>query len=181
MVQHETQQQKFMRLLAPTQEPLERFALFLTRNRDEARDIVSETLLIAYEKLDTLREEIAFPSYLMTIARRTFYNKRTRTKTHDHLEAEEMDELFGDSISPEEAMDVTILYEALDRLPEAQKEAIIMAEIMGFSHKEIQKVQGGTVTGVKVRIFRGKRQLAKLLGAQSTNRNEVLDLAESIA
>jgi len=181
MLQHETQQQKFMRLLAPTQEPLERFALFLTRNRDEARDIVSETLLIAYEKLDTLREEIAFPSYLMTIARRTFYNRRTRTRTHEHMEVEEMDELFGDSISPEEAMDVTLLYAALDRLPAAQKEAIIMAEIMGFSHKEIQKVQGGTVTGVKVRIFRGKRQLAKLLGAQSTTKNDVLDLAESIA
>ncbi|MBK9248712.1 MAG: sigma-70 family RNA polymerase sigma factor [Ignavibacteria bacterium] len=128
-----------MRLLAPTQEPLERFVLFLTRNREEARDLVSETLLIAFEKLDTLREEIAFPSYLMTIARRTFYNRRTRTKVYEHIETEEMDELFGDSLSPDDAMDVTILYEALDQLPAAQKEAIIMAEIMGYSHKEIQK------------------------------------------
>ncbi len=181
MVQHETQQQKFMRLLAPSQESLERFALFLTRNRDEARDIVSETLLIAFEKLDTLREEIAFPSYLMTIARRTFYNRRTRTKVHEHLEVEEMDTLFGDSISPEEAMDVTILYEALDKLPAPQKEAIIMAEIMGYSHKEIQKVQGGTVTGVKVRIFRGKRQLAKILGAPTVDKKVVVELAESVA
>ncbi|MFN8358832.1 MAG: RNA polymerase sigma factor [Candidatus Kapaibacterium sp.] len=169
-----------MRLLAPSQEPLERFVLFLTRNRDEARDIVSETLLIAYEKLDTLREEIAFPSYLMTIARRTFYNRRTRTRTHEHYEAEQLDELFGDGMAPDEAMDVTILYQALDQLPAAQKEAIIMAEIMGFSHKEIQKVQGGTVTGVKVRIFRGKRQLAKLLGAESAQNNEVVELQESI-
>ena len=78
-------------------------------------------------------------------------------------------------------MDVTILYEALDKLPAPQKEAIIMAEIMGYSHKEIQKVQGGTVTGVKVRIFRAKRQLAKILGAPTLGKNVVVELAESVA
>lgn len=166
MSSNETKQERFLRLLAPVQEPLERFALFLTRNREDARDLISETLLHAFEKLETLREEITFQSFVFTIARRTFYNRKTRTRTFERRENDQIDELFSDGgLAPDDALDIQFLYKALDKLPQAQREAVMMAEIMGFTHKEIQKIQGGTVTGVKVRIYRAKRQLAKLLGA----------------
>ncbi|MBI3259065.1 MAG: RNA polymerase sigma factor [Ignavibacteriae bacterium] len=104
------------------------------------------------------------------MARRTFYNRKTRTRTFERRENHEIDELFsGGGIAPDDAVDVQFLYKALDKLPQAQREAVMMAEIMGFSHKEIQKIQGGTVTGVKVRIFRAKRQLAKILGVGGKN------------
>ncbi|MBS1537886.1 MAG: RNA polymerase sigma factor [Bacteroidetes bacterium] len=163
---NETKQDRFLRLLAPVQESLERFALFLTRNREDARDLVSETLLHAYSKLESLRDEITFQSFIFTIARRTFYNLKSRTRRFEHIEHNEIDELFcGGGIAPDVAIDVQFLYKALDSLSDVQREAVIMAEIMGFSHKEIQKIQGGTVTGVKVRIYRAKKQLAKILGA----------------
>ena len=174
MSNNETKQERFLRLLAPVQEPLERFALFLTRNREDARDLISETLLHAFEKLETLRDEITFQSFIFTIARRTFYNRKTRTRKFEYRDNEEIDELFcGGGIAADDALDVQFLYKALDKLPEVQREAVVMAEIMGFSHKEIQKIQGGTVTGVKVRIFRAKRQLAKLLGADTNSNNAV--------
>ena len=67
--------------------------------------------------------------------------------------------------SAEVAMDVQLLYEALDNLPVKQRDAVILFEITGFSLEEIRAMQGGTLSGVKARVARGRRKLAKLLGA----------------
>ena len=55
------------------------------------------------------------------------------------------------------------LYAALDKLPAAQKEAVILFEISGFSIKEIAEIQGSTESGVKSRLKRGREALAKLM------------------
>lgn len=65
--------------------------------------------------------------------------------------------------SPDVDSDVQELYDALSQLPLKSKEAIILCEINGLSHKEIQEIQGGSLSGVKSRIARGKKQLLQIL------------------
>lgn len=161
--QENDKQYRFMQLLKPVQPRLERFALTLTRDRDEAKDVVGETVLKAYEHFEQLREEQAFLSFLFTIASRVVQQRKFRRA--DRMSEEQVEELFDNYTQPDAAADVQILYEALDQLPAEQREALVLAEITGLSHKEIQEIQGGSLTAVKVRIFRAKRRLAKILGS----------------
>lgn len=158
-------QERFMNLLRPYHKRLERFALTMTRNREDAKDVVGETVLLAYEHLETLRNDDAFIGFLFTIASRVA-QKRMFKRREDTATDEQVEALYDNFTQPDVAFDVQLLYEALDKLPLEQREAVIMAEITGLSHKEIQKIQGGTISGVKVRIFRAKRRLAQLLGVE---------------
>ena len=161
----QAKQERFMNLLRPFHKRLERFALTMTRNREDAKDVVGETVLLAYEHLEQLRNDDAFLGFLFTIASRVS-QRRTFRRREETATAEQVEALFDNFTQPDVALDVQFLYEALDKLPLEQREAVIMAEITGLSHKEIQKVQGGTISGVKVRIFRAKRRLAQLLGVE---------------
>ena len=59
--------------------------------------------------------------------------------------------------------DIQVLYAALDKLPVKQKEAVVLFEISGFSLEEIKNIQGGTLSGAKSRVKRGREKLAILL------------------
>jgi len=157
-----SKQQRFMALLKPVYPRLERFALTVTRNRDDAKDIVGETVLKAFEGFDMIRDEKAFLSYLFTICSRVAQSNRYAKRII--ADAEQVEELFRNYTSPETATDIAFLYQALDKLSPDAKEAIMLSEISGLSHKEVQEIQGGSLSSIKVRIFRAKKTLAELLG-----------------
>jgi RNA polymerase sigma-70 factor (ECF subfamily) len=60
-------------------------------------------------------------------------------------------------------IDIELLYKALGQLPAKQKEALVLFEISGFSLKEIQEMQGGSLSAVKSRITRGREKLSLML------------------
>lgn len=133
----------------------------LTRDRETAKELASSTIAIAYERFDTLRNPDAFVSFLFSIASRTHQRNYKKSKIFSFLDPSQ--DRWEDRItSPEDHTDVQILYQMLDKLPEKQKEAIILFEINGFSIEEISKIQGGTISGVKSRLKRGKERLKKL-------------------
>jgi DNA-directed RNA polymerase specialized sigma24 family protein len=65
---------------------------------------------------------------------------------------------------PDISADVELLYKALAQLPRREREAVVLFEISGFSMKEIREIQGGSLSSVKVRVFRARKRLAELLG-----------------
>jgi RNA polymerase sigma-70 factor (ECF subfamily) len=56
-----------------------------------------------------------------------------------------------------------VLYSALNKLKEKYREAIVLFEISGFTLDEIRDVQGGTLSGVKSRLKRGREMLEKIM------------------
>ena len=62
-------------------------------------------------------------------------------------------------------MDREWLYKALSRLPEQQREAILLFEISGFSIKEIAVLQESSESAIKQRLSRGRQQLLEQLQA----------------
>lgn len=157
--------ERFMALLMPVYKRLEDFSLAMTRNRDEARDLVAETLLRAYENFGRLKDERAFLGYLFSIAAREHRGRRRRQSRFDPIGEDAAETLRSAGTAPDAGADVGLLYKALERLPYSQREAVALFEISGFSIREIQQIQGGTVAAVKVRLFRARRRLAVLLGA----------------
>jgi RNA polymerase sigma-70 factor (ECF subfamily) len=159
----DSKQIEFLELLKPIHDDLAKFARALTRNRDDAKDLVNDTLLKAYESFEKIKQKDSFKAYLFSIASRIHKRKIWRAKLFGSYDETNTNNLISDNTSADTKIDIQILYKALDKLPTAQKEAIILFEISGFSLEEIRNIQGGTLSGVKSRLKRGREKLSEIL------------------
>ena len=165
-------QERFLSLFEPVQASLERFVLAMAQEKENARDVVAETVMIAYEQFEKLRDPKAFLSFLFTIALRVHRRELKKAKRTERFDSTLMVDVLDPGTPPDVAADVHRVYKALHDLPEKQREAVILFEIIGFSMKEICEVQGGTLTAVKVRISRGRKKLAEILGVDNRVRSQ---------
>lgn len=143
------------------------------RREDEVEDIVQEIWTRAYERLNSYRGEAPFEHWLMRLAVRVCYDflrrhQRNRELTFTDLSPEEQDwlERFGaspDSAPAEAAAARTLVQRLLEQLPPAARLVITLLEIERRSVKEIAKLTGWSVPLVKVRAFRARAQMRKLL------------------
>jgi len=155
-------QQQFMKMYTPVHDGFVRFCEARCYNVLPAQDLVQDTLLIAFDKFDSIREPIAFKSFLFTIARRLVKDKARRSKFKGELKEQDRLNLAADN-DPSVRHDVALLHRCLDKLPEKQAEALTLFELSGFSLKEIQAIQGGSLSAVKLRLKRGRERLRALL------------------
>lgn len=159
------EQKLFLELLEPIRPGLARYCRAICRDRETALDLVSETILIACEHFHSItHEKKSFSSYLFMTATRLHKRWRWRMKRKVVYDTELASNIHDPNPAPDSGADVELLYAALRKLPEAQREAIVMFEISGLSLEEICEIQGGTLSGVKSRIARGREKLAKMLG-----------------
>ena len=148
-----------MELYTPCYAAFYRYCRGITGNSDDAWDLAGETILVVFENLNNLRKKDSFKAYLFGVARRLrlSHNRRRKFKA-DYIEGE-ADLIISSDPLPDFHPDIELLYEYLNHLPLKQKEAFLLFEFSGFSIKEIQKLQGGTASGVKTRLKRAREQL----------------------
>ncbi len=164
-----TKQREFLALLMPVLPKLSRFCQAMCRGKhgpdcERAKDLVSETILKAYEHFDNIREPNAFLSYLFTVATRTNRHERVRSKKWQPISELELEAFADERNAPDANADVAQLYAALAKLPTKQREAIILSEITGLKLEEVASIQASSLSAVKSRVSRGRKKLAKLLG-----------------
>jgi len=142
---------------------LRAFAVSLCGNVDRADDLVQEALMRALANIDSFRPGSNMSAWLFTILRNHFrseYRKRRR-------EVEDPDGWHAQTLSsqPEQQphMEFEELREALKKLPEAQREALILVGASGFSCEEAAEICGCAVGTIKSRVSRARRHLASLL------------------
>ena len=164
-------QNLFMELYEPCESSLSGFARAMTGNREDASDLVSDVLLTVYENFDKIKNRSMFKPYLFTTASRIWKRKRFRAKIFGKYDAETAEMTADGSASPETSVDIKFLYEALEKLSAKMKEAVILFEISGFSIAEIKEIQGGSLSGVKTRLARGRQKLAELMDADDSSIN----------
>lgn len=143
---------------------LYRFALKNTSDDEFAKDIVQESLMRLWEK----HKDIDFNgarSYLFTTAYRIMidvYRKRTRMKVY-------VEETTDEHVSELHPADTKkILDEALKRLPEIQRIAVLLRDYEGYSYKEIGEITGLNESQVKVYIYRARMALKQYIGSMET-------------
>ncbi len=158
-------QERFLALLLPVRNRLTHFARAMTRNHEEANDLASDTILAALERFDDLKSPGAFLSYLLTIAVRLHKRRRWRQRLFGSYDDEYAENIPSGGTSPEAAADVAMLHAALAQLPERQRETVVLFEISDLSLEEIRQIQGGSLSGVKSRLVRGREKLAQILNA----------------
>ncbi len=158
---------EFLRVFKPIQSRLERFVIVLTRNRSDAEDVMSETILRSYESFESIRDSQALLAYMFSTATRLHRRRRARDERIEFSDADMSELCHSREADPETLADVNILMSALDAIPDYMREAFVLSELVGLQDKEIASIQGCSITNVRVRIFRTKQRLRKVLGVRS--------------
>jgi RNA polymerase sigma-70 factor, ECF subfamily len=143
------------------------------RRDSEVEDIVQEVWLKAYQKLKSFRGEAPFEHWLMRLAVRTCYDflrshQRNRESSFSELSEPEDDWLERFIHHPEAARDDAaaarqLVQRVLQQLPPPARLVITLLEIEDRSVKEISKLTGWSVPLVKVRAFRARAEMRKVL------------------
>ncbi|HWF43328.1 MAG TPA: RNA polymerase sigma factor [Candidatus Kapabacteria bacterium] len=181
----DVRQREFLALLVPHLPKLVRFCRALcrgvssTEDAEQANDLLSETLLRAYEHFDRVREPDAFLSFLFTVASREcrYRTKRGRRTLPFSFAGRTFDDIPDQRPAPDASADVHYLYAALEKLPADQREAIVMSEIVGMKLEEVAQVQKVSLSAVKSRVSRGRKKLAKLLGVKETVHQQAVSVS----
>lgn len=153
-------------------------ALRFTRHDREAEDLVQDTLLKAYRSFHQFEPGTNCRAWLMRILRNTFINRyRRRRKERDILGRQETGVLPQTLVStavqkhghPEARLVRNGLSdpveEALNGLPAAFREVVVLADLENRSYKEIAAKMGTPMGTVMSRLFRGRKLLAAQLAA----------------
>lgn len=148
---------------------LSNLAVYLTRNRTQADDLVQETYLRAFRFADRFQPGTNLRAWLFQILRNTFltfYRLRQREPALAEDGVPDWDTpVFHDAPEPGgAAMEAhTDLERALAQLPPDFRMVLLLAEVEGLPLEEVARVMDCPVGTVKSRIFRGKERLRELL------------------
>ena len=145
------------------------FALKLSRVRDDAEDLVSDTILRAFERWEQYRLGTNIRAWLFTILYHVFVSRKRR------IDAREVPEGDGETgWSPKDAvgeadpegrfydsfLDDEIV-RAIDALPDEYRAAVVLSDIQEMRYAEIAQILGIPEGTVKSRLFRGRRLLQR--------------------
>lgn len=160
-----SKQDQFLHFYEPVHDQFERFCRARVYGFMDYRDLMNETLLKAFEKLEELNNQDAFFSFLCGISVRILSNQNRKIQESSyssgskyHVDANAKTELDAE---------LYFLYEALSRLKSDQRECIVLFEIAGFSIKEIAEMQNAGESAIKQRLKRGREKLAGIMTYES--------------
>ena len=133
---------------------------------DSVDDLLHDVFLVAMDRLGSLRDDAAFAPWLATIARRRAADWRRRRRDAVPLE-ESMPELATGPGPSEEAYDARVAIAAIQSLPEAYRETLMLRFVAGLTGPEIAARTGLSHGSVRVNLHRGVEMLRKKLGEVS--------------
>jgi len=148
--------------------PVFTLALRLTGQREEAQDVLQETMLKLFHRLSEFRGDAPFWGWLRQIAVNEALmrlRRRSRSPAEDELEESELP--AHDGLLPPAAADAALLTRALARLPDATRSVLWLYHGEGYTHEEIAQLTGKSVSFSKSQLSRGLRRLRDLLAVET--------------
>ncbi|WP_240183450.1 RNA polymerase sigma factor [Arenimonas caeni] len=144
--------------------PVFTLALRLTGQREEAQDVLQDTMMRLFDRIGDFRGESPFWGWLRQIAVNESL-MRLRRRARQGLAEEADDEALEsqDLLLPPAAADAALLGQALQRLPDATRSVIWLYHAEGYTHDEIAGLMGKTASFSKSQLARGTRRLRELL------------------
>ena len=170
-------------------------ALRMTRNPADAEDLVQETFLKAYRAFASYEQGTNLKAWLYRILTNTFINSyRSKKRRPEQTDVEDVEDLYlyrrlggleaasaGRSAEEEVFDHITDdqVKAALEALPENFRMPVLLADVEGFSYKEIAEILDIPIGTVMSRLHRGRKALQKALFDFGLARGLVNDPSET--
>ncbi len=147
------------------------FALRLSRSRDDAEDLVSDTILRAFERWEQYHLGTNIRAWLFTILYHVFVSRKRRIDAREVQQPEDTEgwalfEAVGEA-DPEEQFYDSFLDDEVTRairsLPQEYRAAVVLSDLQGLRYAEIAQMLAVPEGTVKSRLFRGRRLLQRKL------------------
>lgn len=149
---------RFEALCLPFRTDLLRFVFWLCRDRALAEDVVQEALLRAWRSFDSLADETAARSWLLTIARRelarTFERRRLET-----VDIDDLAEPASEAVAVNDPHEVLEMRRAILQLDLIYREPLVLQVLFGYSTQEIAQQLQINVGAVLTRLYRARESL----------------------
>ncbi|MCZ7627857.1 MAG: sigma-70 family RNA polymerase sigma factor [Microthrixaceae bacterium] len=184
-------QAKFTDAVEPFMDALYAAAMRMTRSPADAEDLLQETFLRAYRGYPNFADGTNLRAWLYRILTNTYINiYRARQRRPDQTELDDVEDLYlyrriggleaaslGRS-AEDELMDLFTegeVREALDELPDNFRVPVLLADVEGFSYKEIAEMMDTPIGTVMSRLHRGRKHLQKSLHGFAAARGLLTD------
>jgi RNA polymerase sigma-70 factor (ECF subfamily) len=165
---------QFSALALTAMDDVYRFARSLTRDEADAEDVVQEAYLRAFRSWKTFEVGTDVRRWLFTIARNVFLRSRERGQREVNLDddgAEAVDAAVAHDTWVRRGLDPLLdradlgpaIREALDRIPETYRSAVVLVDVEDQSYEDAAEVLGVPVGTVRSRLFRGRKLLQQEL------------------
>ncbi len=161
-------------------------ALRMTRNPSDAEDLVQETYLKAYRSYASFEEGTNLRAWLYRILTNTYINSyRAKQRRPDEQELDDIEDLYlyrrigaletaaASRSAEDQLMDLFTdgeVKDAIEALPETFRIAVYLADVEGFSYKEIAEMLDIPIGTVMSRLHRGRKSMQKALYDYASHR-----------
>ncbi len=160
----------------PHMEALYRTALRMTKNQNDAEDLVQEAYVKAYRFWDRFEPGSNCRAWLFKIMTNIFINEyRSKSRSPMAVNVDEIDDnfLYGQlaagepEATPEQELFAKVfdddIKKAIENLPEDFRLVVVLSFLQGFSYQEIAEIMDLQLGTVKSRLHRGRKLLQKAL------------------
>jgi len=163
-------QNEFNRLFMNNRPALTRFAVRLTRNKQDAEELVQETFCLAAEKLQTYTHKERLLSWLFTLARRLWLNFLRKQQQLHYISSDQCKQshtpAFADTrfLPDKELLLKPIeqhVRDILKRMPEIFRTPLILHRLEGLRYSDIGAIEGVKIGTVRSRINRAAKYFKK--------------------
>lgn len=162
-------QRKYEALVRAYHRDLYRYAYWLCKDPTISEDLVQETCLRAWKSLDSLQDEKAAKSWLITILRR----ENARRFERKQLDLVDIDDFGNEAKVNDDPHHQSEWVQAqIMKLDVDYREPLFLQVVAGFSGEEISEILGLNKNTVMTRLFRARNQIKELIDPENTRRGK---------
>jgi RNA polymerase sigma-70 factor (ECF subfamily) len=155
---------RFLALLEPIYSDCQRWAMSLAGNREEAEDVLEESILLALKSLHQLKNDAAFKTWMFSIMRNAYRMWLRSRRPVEFMEQEQLIRSSPGTADQSPRRDRgDVVRQVLERLAPEQRQALVLFEVEGLSIREVSQVLGKNETAVRVLLHRSRHRMAELL------------------
>jgi RNA polymerase sigma-70 factor (ECF subfamily) len=145
---------------------LRAFAWSLCHNASDADDLVQDTLIKAWTNREKFEPGTNLRAWLFTILRNTYYTAVVRRRREVRDETGEYAGALKSAPTQDWSVAVHSLQDALRKLPDEHREALVLVGAAGLSYEEAAEICGCALGTIKSRVNRARARLLKIMDAQ---------------